>query len=56
MKKLLSIVALVILAAFLVTGSFQTSGKFVDKHEATAVGYKDIEAPDWVPPAGPVNP
>ncbi|MBN3490523.1 hypothetical protein JV173_03235 [Acholeplasma equirhinis] len=56
MKKLFSIVVLIVMAAFLVSGTYQTAKSFAEKGEATTVDFKDFLDPDMVPPAGPVNP
>lgn len=57
MKKILSIIVLVLMALFVVTGSYTPARDFAaSRTEATQVDFPDFTNPDMVPAAGPVNP
>ncbi len=57
MKKMLSIIVLVLVALFVVTGSYNSGKDFsASRTEATQVDFTDFSDPDMVPAAGPVNP
>lgn len=57
MKKILSVIVLLIVALVVVTSSFTPSVN-VEPHrsESTQLNFRDVGNPDVVPAYGPVNP